>query len=50
MRIPFYSFLERKGLILSKKIIWVTGGGRGIKKTLKDRYGKKLIHPKVHHP
>ncbi len=29
---------------LSKKIIWVTDGGKGIIKTLKDSFGKKLIH------
>lgn len=38
------SDLERRGLILSKKIIWVTDGGKGIIKALKDRFGKKLIH------
>jgi len=36
--------LERRGLKLSKKIIWVTDGGNGIIKALKDRWGKKLIH------
>ena len=36
--------MERKGLGLSKKILWVTDGGKGIRKALKDRYGKKLIH------
>jgi transposase-like protein len=36
--------LERRGLRLSNKIIWVTDGGKGIIKTLKDRFGKKLIH------
>jgi len=36
--------LERRGLLLSKKIIWVTDGGKGIIKALKDRFGKKLIH------
>ena len=29
---------------LSKKIIWVTDGGSGIIKALKERFGKKLIH------
>ena len=38
------SDLERRGLIISKKIIWVTDGGKGIIKTLKDRFGRKLIH------
>lgn len=38
------SDLESRGLKLPKKIIWVTDGGKGIIKSLKDRYGKKLIH------
>ena len=36
--------LERRGLLLSRKILFVTDGGKGIIKTLKDRYGSKLIH------
>ncbi len=32
--------LERRGLPLSNKIIWVTDGGKGIIKALKDRFGK----------
>jgi putative transposase len=39
-----FSDMERRGLRLSKKILWVTDGGKGILKALKDRYGKKLIH------
>ena len=35
--------LERQ-LKLSKRVLWVTDGGGGIIKALKDRYGKKLIH------
>ena len=38
------SEMERRGLLLSKKIVWVTDGGKGIIKALKDRCGKKLIH------
>jgi len=38
------SDMEGRGFILSKKIIWVTDGGKGIIKALKDRFGKKLIH------
>lgn len=38
------SDIERRGLALSKKILWVTDGGKGIIKTLKERFGKKLIH------
>jgi len=36
--------MERRGLRLSKKILWVTDGGKGIIKALKERFGKKLIH------
>lgn len=36
--------LERRHLTLSKNILWITDGGKGIIKTLKDRFGKKLIH------
>jgi putative transposase len=36
--------LERRGLRISKKVLFVTDGGRGIIKVLKDRFGKKLIH------
>ncbi len=38
------SDMERRGLVLSKRILWVTDGGKGIIKTLKERFGKKLIH------
>jgi putative transposase len=36
--------MESRHLTLSKNILWVTDGGKGIIKTLKDRFGKKLIH------
>lgn len=36
--------MQRRGMVLTRKIIWVTDGGKGIIKTLKDRFGKKLIH------
>lgn len=36
--------LESRGLQLSHRIIFVTDGGSGIKKALRDRYGKKLLH------
>lgn len=36
--------LERRGLKLSKRIIWVTDGGSGVIKSLRGRFGKKLIH------
>ena len=38
------SEMERRGLRISKKILWITDGGKGIIKELKDRFGKKLIH------
>jgi transposase-like protein len=38
------SDMERRGLELPKRILWVTDGGKGILKTLKERFGKKLIH------
>ena len=39
-----FADMERRGLKISKKIIFVTDGGKGIIKVLKDRFGKKLIH------
>ena len=36
--------MERRGLGLSSKILWVTDGGSGIIKALRERFGKKLIH------
>ena len=36
--------MERRGLKLSKRLLWVTDGGGGIIKALENRYGKKLIH------
>jgi transposase-like protein len=36
--------MERRGLQISRKIIWITDGGKGIIKMLKERFGKKLIH------
>ncbi len=36
--------LERRGLKLSKRIIFITDGGSGIIKALKNKYGKHLIH------
>jgi putative transposase len=39
-----FSDLERRGFGLSKKILWVTDGGKGILKALRDRFGKKLMH------
>jgi len=39
-----FADMQRRGLVISKKVIWVTDGGSGIIKALKDRFGKKLIH------
>ncbi len=36
--------LERRGLRITRQIIWITDGGKGIIKVLRDRFGKKLIH------
>ena len=42
--------LERRGLKLSKRVLWVTDGGGGIIKALKDRYGKEAHPPAVYAP
>mgnify|MGYP000261963865 FL=1 len=39
-----FADMERRGLVLSRRIIWVTDGGKGVIKALRDRFGKKLIH------
>ena len=39
-----FADMERRGLNLTKKILWVTDGGGGIIKALKERFGRKLIH------
>lgn len=36
--------MEKRHLALSKNILWVTDGGKGIIRTLRDRFGKNLIH------
>lgn len=36
--------LERRALKLHKRIIFITDGGKGIIKSLKNRFGKHLIH------
>lgn len=38
------SDMERRGLRISRRIIWITDGGKGIGKALRERFGKKLIH------
>jgi transposase-like protein len=36
--------LERRGLALSQRILFVTDGGSGLLKALRARFGKKLVH------
>jgi putative transposase len=36
--------IERRGLFLSKKMLFITDGGKGIIKTLRERFGTKLLH------
>lgn len=36
--------LEKRGLPLSKQAVFVTDGGKGIIKALKEKYGKHLVH------
>jgi putative transposase len=39
-----FADLERRGLVLSKRILFVTDDGSGLLKALRDRFGKKLVH------
>jgi putative transposase len=39
-----FADMECRGLKISRRIIWVTDGGKGVIKVLRDRFGKKLIH------
>jgi len=36
--------MEARGLFLSKKTLFITDGGKGIIKALKERFGAKLLH------
>jgi len=36
--------MERRGLSLSKKTLFITDGGKGVIKALKERFGVKLLH------
>lgn len=36
--------LERRGLVLARRILFVTDGGSGLRKALRERFGKKLVH------
>jgi len=35
--------LSRRGLVLSKRILFVTDGGSGLRKALRERFGQKLV-------
>jgi putative transposase len=39
-----FNDLERRGLALSKRILFVPDGGSGLLKALRERFGKKLAH------
>lgn len=39
-----FSDLESRGLKLSNKVLYITDGGKGIIKALRDCFGKKLAH------
>jgi putative transposase len=36
--------IERRGLFLSKTMLFITDGGKGIIKALRERFGSKLLH------
>lgn len=36
--------MERRGLRITRRILWITDGGKGVIKALKERFGKKLVH------
>ncbi len=38
------SDLESRGLKLGKQVLFITDGGSGIRKCLRERYGKDLVH------
>lgn len=38
-----FTDLERRGLALSRRILFVTDGGSGLLKALRERFGKKLV-------
>lgn len=39
-----FSELETRKLALSEKVLFITDGGKGVIKALKERFGKKLFH------
>ena len=36
--------MEKRGLALSKKTLFITDGGKGVIKALKEKFGPKLLH------
>jgi len=36
--------LERRGLVLSRRVLFITDGGKGVIKALRERFGNKLMH------
>ncbi len=42
--VALFGNLERRGLVLSKRILFVTDGDSGLLKALRERFGKKLVH------
>ncbi|MBX3305827.1 MAG: transposase [Nitrospira sp.] len=36
--------LERRGLVLSRRILFITDGGSGLIKALRARFGKKPVY------
>ena len=36
--------MEERGLVLSKKTLFITDGGKGVIKALKEKFGAKLLH------
>jgi hypothetical protein len=39
-----YQKLKERGLRLSKRVIFITDGGKGVIKALRNKYGEHLIH------
>ena len=42
--IELFSNLENRGLLLTSEILFVVDGGKGVIKTLKERFGKQLMY------
>lgn len=42
--LELFTDMQMRGLALGKKTLWITDGGSGIIKALKERFGKKLLH------